>query len=64
MVDITKEQRDMLLKLGADKTLCIRIKKTAWLVLKKCCREHDKSMNLLINEIIEKFTNRKEGKNK
>lgn len=51
----------MKINTGADKSLCIRIKKSVWLSLKKLSKEHEKSMNLLINELIEKFVN-KEGK--
>lgn len=54
----------MKINMGADKSLCIRIKKSVWLSLKKLSKEHDKSMNLLINELLEKFLKKEEEKRK
>lgn len=45
----------MKINMGAEKSLCIRIKKSVWLSLKKLSKEHEKSMNLLINELLERF---------
>ncbi len=49
---------------GDEKSLCIRFPKHLWKSLRKYSIEHEKSMNLIINEFVERLIKREEEKKK